>query len=75
MDDLDVVASGETRLASGSVLLEPLRSQILMLWSNDPDAIQRCSRLRSRRLGGLNKKCIKQRTCERCSGHSRHVSQ
>ena len=50
MDDLDVVASGETRLASGSVLLEPLRSQILMLWSNDPDAIQRCSRLR--RAGG-----------------------
>lgn len=46
MDDLEVVASGKTRLASGSVLLDPLRSQILMVWSNDPDAIQRCSRLR-----------------------------
>ena len=75
MDDLvEAVASGKTKLASGSDLLEPLRSQSFMVRSNDPDAIQRCSRLRGERVsGGMNGKHVQQRTCGLCSGHSLHV--
>ena len=75
MDDLvEAVASGKTRLASGSDLLEPLRSQSLMVRSNDPDAIQRCSRLRKENVsGGMNGKLVQQRTYGLSSGHSLHV--